>query len=247
MATAPSGVYRAQIEKAAETILQGAQADPTGILAVAAVFVVAAPVSWLAWIPFSWPGRVFTALWYPGNCVGLELGSAAMYRCSAAVGLRTLVGPLVIVVLLVLFRRRMTGLMQRTAHALPGYARFLVTPVYTTLAFALYYAPVHYEMGLFSGLVEQRTFPALMGAWTFALRRYGQMFGETPAVKELYDWRDKQPVGLRMAVAVLVPLAVSLAITFQDRVTQSVLKSQWIALLTITVGYLALMPRSQDR
>jgi hypothetical protein len=241
--THPGGAAGPQIKDAVSALFRVVAADPTGILAATAVFVVAAIVCWIAWKPLSWPGRVVTMFVYPGNCVGLNPGSAAMYVCSAAVALRTLIGPLVAMALFFVLRRRVIKAVRRLTLSLPEETHFLVMPVFTSLYFALYWAPIHYHIGNASGLVSQKTFPAVMGLCAFALSRYGQMFRDKLAVKTFYDWRDKKPRFLRIGIAILFPVALSLAITFQKQVTHSVLKEQSITLITLCFGYLALAPR----
>ncbi len=165
-----------------------------------------------------------------------------MYLCSARVGAMTMVGPIAMIVILFLLRAPITRGTQRLAQRTPENARFLVAPVLATLMFTIPWAGAHYKTSGQNGILPQTVFPAVVGLFTFAVTRWG------PALQRrlgrFFDMRDRVPVPLRMLAAALVPMAIALLITNEDRVTDSAQKEQFVVLLALVAGYLALVPRS---
>ena len=166
-----------------------------------------------------------------------------MYICSVKVAALTMVGPLAIILLLFLLRGRVAKGVGWLKVRIPKETGFLIAPVVASLSFALCWAPIHHQVEDDSGFVSQRTFPAIVGLFAFVLARFGPFLQPALAARGFYEWRDKIPKMFRWVIAILIPLTVSLVITFQERVTSTSLKEQTVVLLALCTGYLAITPR----
>lgn len=219
---------------------------PSGLLAGAIVFVVTALVAWIGWWPLSIPASLFGNLVSPGSCGQYEPGSLMMYACSAFVASKILIGPIVITLLLVLFRKPIVrGIGKVIAKSkLPIEARFLVAPVIATIFFTCSWSAIHYNSDDGSGLLSQRIFPAVVGLFTFIVFRWEASIQKM--LSQFFDLREKIPSFLKILSAILIPLLVSLVITFQERVSATAFKAQIVVLLSVCSGYLLLVPRRGD-
>jgi hypothetical protein len=60
------------------------------------------------------------------------------------------------------------------------------------------------------------------------------------------DRRNSIPLAMRVVVALAIPLVTSYVLTNQERVSDTALKEQTVALLTLGTSYAALVPRDGD-
>ncbi len=227
-------------------IMHIASIEPSGLLGGALVFGLAALLSWAGWYLFSLPGRLIRQLIDPGDCGYLLTGSFSMYLCSAKVGLLTLAGPLASVAVLIVLRRWIAKHIIKLSSRLPQETRFLLAPLVACIVFAFSWAPIHYEAVDDSGLVSQRIFPAIVALFAYSSLRYGAAIQKTLLKTSFFARRDNLPTVVRWLIALLIPLIFSLAITFQNRVSEAALKEQIVTLLALFCGYLALTPRQGD-
>jgi len=236
------------VTSAVKKLFRYANQDSTssGLLAGVIVFVVTALAAWIGWWPLSIPASLVGNLVSPGNCGYYEPGSLMMYACSAFVASKVLIGPLLITLLLVLLRKPIVrGIGKLIAKSkLPLDARFLVAPVIATVFFTCSWSAIHYSSDDDSGLLSQRIFPAAVGLFTFIVLRWEVSIQKT--LNEFFDLREKIPSFLRILSAFLIPLLISLVITFQERVSATAFKAQIVVLLSICSGYLLLAPRRGD-
>lgn len=242
--------FNAQFEILTKSKLLGllrlANAEPSGLLAGVLVFVVSGLICWTGWWLFSAPGRMISSIVSPGDCGALATGTLPMYFCSAKVALLTLAGPLAMMSLLIIFRRWITAQVGKWARKLPAESRLFLGPLVACVVFAFAWAPIHYQVVDDSGLVSQRIFPGVVAVFTYASVRYGPKAQQILTDKSFFEWRDRLSPFVRGAIAVLIPLTVSLVITFQDRVSQAAFKEQVVTLVGLFTGYLALTPRQGD-
>lgn len=209
--------------------------------AAALVFAVCAVLSWVTWDLLSVPSRIINAALPSVGCTRVPAGTPAMYLCSAAVGLRVIAVPVILLVLVVRFRGVLAKAVERVAPHVPASSRFLLAPALTTLVFVLAWAGSHYGMATEVGVLPQRVFPAVVGLFAFAVAVYGGRLQRS--LGPFFEVRDRFPRWVGLAVALGVPLAISLAITRQVRVTQPALKEQFVVLVALGTGFLALTPR----
>ena len=219
-----------------------AQAEPSGLFALLLVLIVSALASLIGWIPLAWPSQFVDGLLPKMHCTGFQPGSPPMYGCSAIVGFLAIAGSLVIVVLLFVLRRPIAAAVRALIARTPEEARFLIAPVAGTLAFTVAWAGAHHATAGLTGIVPQTVFPAVVGAFLFATARWGN--GIRRALGPLLDLRDRYAIGWRIVAAALVPLALSLIITAEARVSQTALKEQVVAIVALLAGYIALLPRT---
>ncbi len=224
--------------------LRWVQQEKTGAAAAGLVFVVGAILSMVGWTPLGWPPGFIRALVPQTNCVGVPIQSVQMYLCSAKVGLLVLTGPLVVIVVMFLLRKQITTLVGRAVPRLPQEARFLVAPVLATAMFVMGWSGAHQQTAFQSGILPQNVFPAVIGLFTFAVVRFGPKV--QGALVAYFDVRDRFPVWMRLAAAAAVPMLISFLITFQDRVSQEAFKEQFVVLIGLASGYLAMAPRTGD-
>jgi hypothetical protein len=224
--------------------LASAQADPSGLRAAAVVFVAAAILSVVGWAPLAVPPTLIGAFVPVGNCTSFTPASPQMYVCSAKVAALTLVGPLATMALMFVFRHQLTHWAGRLSPKLPAETRFLVAPLVATVIFTMSWASIHSSTASDMGILPQTIFPALIGLFTFATTRFG------PALQQrlgrFFDLRDRFPLRTRVAASIAVPLLVSLAITAEQRVSETAMKEQLVVLISLCTGYLALAPRGGD-
>ena len=215
-----------------------------GWVAGAAALVAGVVVSYLLWPILAIPGKILKDAIPRGNCTNELPGSGAMYVCSVKAGLLTALGPFLTVVVAVVFRKPLAAQVAKLTAKLPPASRVLVAPVLATAAFTMVHASVHDQTADLSGLVPQRMFPALVGLFTLGASRLG------PAVARRYGGsiaaRDRFPLALRLLGALAVPLLASYVLTNQDRVSDTALKEQVVALLTLFTSYAALVPADGD-
>jgi hypothetical protein len=165
-----------------------------------------------------------------------------MYFCAASVAMANLAGTFASLGLLWLVRRHVIAGVRRFASAVPAESRFVLSPVVASLLFTLCWAPLHYDTEDFF----QKIFPAVVGLFAHVSQRHGPALQDLLATRGFYEWRDRFSKRIRIAVAVGIPLAVSLLLTFQTRVTAPAIKEQFVVMLALCTGYLAITPRHGD-
>ncbi len=218
--------------------------EKSGLLAAAAVFVCALALSYALWVPAGLPARVIDAPIPETTCVSETPGTTGMHACAARVAALTMVGPVALTVLVVLFRKQVIGGVKRLAPWLPAESDILVAPLLATLFFLLSWSGIHASTGWQTGVLPQKMFPAVVGLFTFASRWYG------PAVDRrfsgYFDIRDRIPGAIRLLVTIAIPVAVSILLTNQERVSDTALKEQAVVLLGLLLAYLLMVPRGGD-
>ncbi len=224
------------------------EARPQGPAGFAIVLVVCAAASLIAWFPLGLPPRLLRWLLAEGSRGILSLSPgcgqpAASYVCSFEAGALAVFPAIVFSVVLFLMRKQLTRWLRLLlAPRLPGNRRFLVAPVIATLAFVLSWSYVHAASPFKFGLAPQVVFPVFVGLFTFATAQYGTSLARSAS--RLLDARDKLPVWVRVVAVILISLLVSIALMSQRPVTFLDLKQQLIVLLSLVIGYAALMPRA---
>jgi len=234
-------------------LLRRIHAEPTGLAQAAAALVAGAVLSLLLWYPLGLPSEVVrnviarpTAICRYGDFFAADraAGSLGMYLCSAAVGLLTFAGPVALLVLAFVLRRRIGRLVASGARFVPAEARFLVAPLLATALFGLAWSGSHYTTAWNVGLLPQTFFPGVVGLFTFAVARWGPPLQARLA--RFFDLRDRFSLGLRVAAAFAVPIVLSLLLTRETRVSLTAVKEQTIVLVGLLSAFLALAPRRGD-
>jgi hypothetical protein len=211
--------------------------------AAAVVFVFCAILSLILWYPLSIPTRIIRAIIPVNlNCTGSTPGSFQMYLCSAGVGLFTIAIPLLSMLVVFIFRKQLTRLAKKLTPKLPESSRFLIMPAFATIIFVISWSGAHKDTGFSWGIMPQMAFPAIIGLFTFVIAKWGKQM--QLSLKSFFDSRDKIPRLLRFVIAAAIPLAISLIITFQDRVSFEALKEQFVTMVSLVVGFLVMAPRS---
>lgn len=208
---------------------------------LAAVWVLGGFFSRQLWGVLGWPAEQVQSFVSERNCIGETPGTSAMYLCSARVGFFQVLGPLVIALLALGFRRPLGTAMARLRTRLPA-GQSLVAPLAATTLFTMAYSPMHADTAYQEGLVSQKTFPAVVGVATMVMSRFGPAIAAK--LQRPLAIRDRIPVLLRIPLALLVPIALAYVLTDQDRVTDTARKEQLVVLVTLATGYLAVLPRS---
>jgi hypothetical protein len=215
-----------------------------GFIAAAIVFLACAMMSYITWPLAGLPALGITSLVPAGGCTHVRTGSWAMYLCSAKVALLKLAGPLIISILIFIFRHPIARGISRLGEKLPPDWRFGLPALAAALFFTMSWAAAHAQTSGSSGLVPQKVFPALIGLFTFVVARFGPQIQQSLA--GFFEWREGIPTFLRILAAIAIPIVVSFAITFEERVSQPALKEQTVTLIAMSTGYLALAPRRGD-
>jgi hypothetical protein len=219
--------------------------DSSGALAAITIFVFCAVLSIVTWYPLSVPTRLIRAIIPVNlNCTNSTPGSFEMYLCSAGVGLFTIAIPLLSMLVVFIFRKQLMRLIKKLNPKLPEASRFLVMPAFATIIFVISWSGAHKDTGLSWGIMPQIAFPAIIGLFTFIITKFGKKM--QLSLKSFFDTRDKIPRILRFVIAAAIPMGISLLITYQDRVSFEALKEQFVVLVSLTIGFLVMAPRSGD-
>jgi hypothetical protein len=220
------------------------QITSNGLLSAIAVLVLGGAASYLLWPVLALPGKALKDAIPRGNCTSETPGSSGMYFCSVKAGFLTALGPFLTIVVALFFRRPLAAQVQKLTAKLPRNSSMFFSPVLATGLFTMVHASVHDKTADQTGIVPQRMFPALIGLFTFGAARLA------PAISRKWgasiDKRDRIPAVARVVVALAVPLLSSYLLTNQERVSDTALKEQSIALLTLFTSYAAFVPRDGD-
>lgn len=215
--------------------------EPTGLLALAIIFVAGAILSYILWVPAAQPARLINAPLPTMTCVNETPGTTGMHLCAARVAAVTMIGPAVLAVLVLLLRKQLARGVARVSPRVPQGTEQLLGPLLATAIFLIIWAGTHRSTGGQTGILPHKMFPALIGAYTFAVVRYG------PALQErwhrFFSWRDSFPTWARVIVTIAIPTAISLVITNQERVSNTAMKEQVVVLVGLGLAYLLMAPR----
>jgi hypothetical protein len=214
------------------------------LLGAVVVFVFSFVVAQVLWPVLGFPADLISSPFADANCADLETGSGEMFGCSAKVGLLRCVGAIAVGLVMLVLTRPIQRQIQKVKRRLPRESHFLIGPVVGTAAFTSIYAGIHSDTSTVSGYVSQRAFPALIGVLGFLAPMLGRyMSTNTPG---FFDRRDRIPPFARILVAIGIPLVLAYVLNNQDRVTDTAQKEQTTVLLTMTMTFLMVLPKSGD-
>jgi len=185
--------------------------------------------------------NLFKYIISPGNCTAYDTKTIQMYLCSASVAFRTLIGPILFMVLIFFFRKFIFMGINKLKPLIPKEYHFIINPLVATLIFTILWSGSHFNTSDKVGIVGQKYFPVVVALFTFATTTYYTFLQEN--LKEFFIKRDAIPRSLRYVIAFLIPLFLSLIITFQDRVSSVAIKEQFIVIVSLISGYLVLIPQ----
>lgn len=204
------------------------------------IFVAGALVSRIFWFLGFIP-NLFRNIVNPGNCSGHEVKTLGMYICSAFVAFKTLLGPLLVMAVIIIFRKSIIKLIHKLQPKVPHTYRFLLAPLVSTLIFTIIWSGSHPNIYDTNGIINQRFFPAIVGLFTFITANYQNQIQEK--LKGFFIKRDTFSKPLRYLIAFAIPFILSMIITFEDRVSNVAFKEQLIVIISLISGYLVLLPR----
>jgi hypothetical protein len=208
------------------------------ILLVFVSGIVIARVFWfLGFIP-----NLFRNIINPGNCSGYEVKTIGMYICSAFVAFKMLLGPLLVMLVIFLFRKSIIGFINKMKPKIPNDFQFLLAPLVSTFLFTIVWSGSHPSIMDTEGIIDQRSFPVIVGLFTFITTFYYKEIQKK--LVPFFEKRDKFSKPIRYVFAFAIPFFLSLIITFEDRVSNVALKEQIIVIISLITGYLVLLPRS---
>ncbi|NLE95396.1 MAG: hypothetical protein GX600_06915 [Dehalococcoidia bacterium] len=208
---------------------------------IAAVLGACALVSLIFGRILGLPAQLIRDILPTGTCTNEVPGTFGMYLCSMKVGIMTVVGPVLVMVVLFLFRKPLFAAVPKVNEKIPGQWQFLLPPVVAAMAFTMSWAGYHVQTWNKIGLVPHSVFPAVIGLFTYAVARFGPELGRS--LESLFQVRDGIPRFLRYVLVVAIPLTIALIITYQDRVSNEALKEQFVVLVGLAMAYLLVAPR----
>lgn len=231
--------------------------DPRGIGKAVLVFIVGAILSVVLWYPLGLPSELVrnvvaqpTLICSFGRgptdifAAAAGAGTPRMYLCSWGVAILTMAGPLALIALAFVFRRALTRLVGASAARLPQETRFAVGPAVATLVFTMAWSGSHYQTSWLIGFLPQTIFPAVVGVFTYAVGRWGATLQSRLA--PFFDLRDRFPMKVRIAAAIVAPIVFAFLLTAETRVSLTAQKEQVIVLFGLATGFLMLAPRRGD-
>ena len=190
------------------------------------------------------PAQAIKAMLPAGTCTNEVPGTLGMYLCSMKVGLMTVAGPILVMVIIFLLRKPLSATIPRVNRRLPAQWHFVLPPLIATMAFAMSWAGYHVQTWNTVGIVPHSVFPAAIGLFTYGMARFGPELGRT--LESFFRSRDRVPRFLRYVLVIAIPLAVSLVITYQERVSNEAVKEQFVVLVGLAMAYLLLAPRPRS-
>lgn len=208
---------------------------------IAMVFILGIVVSRVFWFLGFIP-NLFRNIINPGNCSGYEVKTIGMYICSAFVAFKMLLGPLLVMLLIFIFRKTIIGLINKIKPKIPNDFQFLLAPLVSTFLFTIVWSGSHPSIMDTEGIIDQRSFPVIVGLFTFLTTFYYKEIQKK--LVPFFEKRDKFSKPLRYMFAFGIPFLLSLIITFEDRVSNVAFKEQIIVIVSLITGYLVLLPRS---
>jgi hypothetical protein len=218
--------------------------DSSGIVGLLVLSGTAIVASYLLWTPFAQPLAIIADVLPTKTCEGNVVGSSEMRSCAAQAGFIKMLGPIALGVGIFFARKPLTRWTQAAARRLPAGLQPLVAPLLAVALFLLVWAGTHKDSSDQAGLLPQKAFPALIGAYTYAVMRWGQSL--QARMPGFLDARDKLPFVARVAITLGIPTLTSFVITNQDRVSNSALKEQFVVVLGLALAYLFLLPRGGE-
>lgn len=219
---------------------QGALGVLGGVLVI---WFVTSFLSNRLWTTLRWPAQQIQERIRDRDCASLQPGTWDMYVCSARVGFFRVLGPLVVVLLSILFRKPLTALIRRIRGRLPA-GGGLVSPVVVAMLFTMAYSQIHRDTTSadLGPLIPQKVFPAVIAVFTYLAMRVGPRL--TSHLGWFFRRRDRIPMPARIALAILVPIVYSYFLTNEDRVTDPARKEQLVIMASMITSYLAVVPTS---
>jgi len=217
--------------------------EQPGIIAGLLAFIGCAIVSCIAWYPLGGPAYGMTFAFRSFGCGNVTPGSTLMFFCSAGVALLQMLPAVIILVVILVFRKPLMRWVQGTTPRLSPGIQFLVAPVVATCLFVIVWAGVHYTLATQVGLLPQIIFPAVVGLFTFIVVRYGE--GLQRALDPFFQSRDRLPRWLCFVGVIAIPLLLSVLITqpWRQIVTAGPQLEHFIVLVALVVAFLLLTPR----
>lgn len=205
-------------------------------------FLLSLAISWLGWsllavVPLAINGVIPT-----GSCTGFQPASIGMYLCSALVGLRVVFGSLVLAVVMVILRKPIMAAVGLINKAVPEAFRSVLPAVVAAVFFAVVWSGSHAATGDLKGILPHRAFPALVAVFVQATMVWGPTV--MARLSLVFRARDVLPKLFRWVLVVLVPMAFSLWITAEDRVSNEAYKQQLVVLVGMAAAWVLMTPRS---
>ena len=100
------------------------------------IFIASAVVARVFWFLGFIP-NLFRNIVNPGNCSGHQVKTIGMYICSAFVAFKMLLGPLLVMAVIIIFRKSIFRLINKIKPKIPASYQFLVAPLVSTLIFTI--------------------------------------------------------------------------------------------------------------
>ena len=224
-------------------LLLGGQGALGALGGVLVIWFLTSFLSHRLWTTLRWPAEQIQERIGDRNCASLQPGTWDMYVCSARVGFFRVLGPLVVVLLSILFRKPITALTRRVRDRLPA-GGGLVSPVVVAMLFTMAYSQIHRDTTTadLGPLIPQKTFPAAIAVFTYLAMRVGPRL--TSHMGWFFRRRDRIPMVARIALAILIPIVYSYFLTNEDRVTDPARKEQLVIMTSMITSYLAVVPTS---
>jgi hypothetical protein len=206
-----------------------------------AVVISCCLFSLVCWFPFVLLGNFFLAIVPRGDCSNVNTGSVTMYLCSGTVAFRVILVPLVLMALLIAFRRRLVPVLRALVSKVPPPWRFLGPPCIATGLFALTWAAAHSSTYGGVGFVPQTIFPAVAGIACY-LGAIGTRWLQRN-LDPLLQFRDRLHRKFRVAGAAGLSVVYALmkfGLTVREDPIQV---QQKVVLVGLLVSYALLVPR----
>lgn len=215
------------------------------VVQLGALYLLLSIISNEGWRLFAIVGGLLGFIVRPRFCEGYagREGTFQMYLCSFRVAAQVFAGPLIISLLLFATRNLIVRRVAELAKKMWPELRYMVLPAAATCFFAISWASMHSTGSV--GFVSQGSFPAVVGLLTFAVAKFDAHIQSH--FRQVFARRDLVPKPLRWLLLLTVPFLLSLVITFQKFVSEPDTKEQFVVLVSLTLGYLALTPTRNAR
>ena len=222
---------------------------PDGAAGFFVVFALCAALSLIGWLPLSVLPRLLHSVLSPaaGGAFDVGLGcaespSSASDMCSLEAGALAIFPAAAFSLVMLVLRRQLAQLLRALLGSrLPQNARYLLAPSIATLGFTLCWGYVHIATPFKIGLVPEVLFPPVIGLFTFATAQYGTRIAQF--APRLFDARDRLSAWVRLTAVIVISIALSFALMSRQPIAFIDLKQQLLVLVSLAIGYIALVPR----
>lgn len=202
----------------------------------------------ILWYPLGLPAYLLNILtkWIgPSDCIQYTIGTGAAQRCALTVGLKVVLGPVIVGVVMFLLRKRIGAQLKRVEAKVPIALRPAFPCLVALILFTMGWAAIHWSTANAPGLpmTTHERFPILVGLVTWVTQSWGKPI--QAAAPGFFRGRAKIPLLARIGIVSGVTIVFAYAlmkIGSSQYLANPGLKEQIIVLFALMFGWAMMAP-----